>query len=143
MSDPLDTLVFKIQNEIHEQTKQEFGEEFFDRWTNPRHMGLVKEASANASLTGGCGDEVTISLLITEDRIDQARFATTGCGPSIVCADTACELAEGNDLESAAAMEGSDILKVLPRIPKDKQHCAHLATRTLREAISRYWKRCY
>ena len=141
MNDALDTLVFKIQNEIHEQTRQEFGQEFFERWTNPRHMGVMQNTSTEASLTGSCGDEITMFLRIAEERIDQAGFVTTGCGPSIVCAEAACELAEGRDLESAAAMEGSDILEMLPRIPEDKQHCAHLAARSLREAIRRYWEK--
>ena len=141
MDDALDTLVFKIQNEIHEQTRQEFGQEFFERWTNPRHMGVVQDASTEASLTGSCGDEITIFLNIAEDRVIRAGFVTTGCGPSIVCADVACELAEGCDLETAAAMEGSDILEIVPRIPEDKQHCAHLASRSLREAIRGYWEK--
>lgn len=140
MGDALDSLVVQIQNEIHEQTRQEFGQEFFDRWTNPRHMGRVDDASATATLTGDCGDTMTISLKITSDNIEQALFLTTGCGPSIVCGDMACELAEGRDLETAAAMEGSDVLEFLSRIPEDKQHCAHLAARTLREAIRCYWE---
>lgn len=140
MDDALDTLVFQIQNEIHDQTRQEFGQAFFDRWTNPRHMGLLEHASTEASLTGSCGDRITISLEIVEDHIEQARFVTTGCGPSLVCGDMACELAEGRDLEAAAAMEGSDILEVLSTIPEDKEHCAHLAARTIREAIRRYWE---
>ncbi len=141
MNDTLDTLVFRIQNEIHEQTKQEFGQEFFERWTNPVHMGLLEQASTEASLTGNCGDCITVSLKIMEERIQQARFVTTGCGPSVVCGDMACELAEGRDLESAAAMEGSDILEILTTIPEDKEHCAHLAARTIREAIRRYWEK--
>ncbi len=141
MNDALDSLVFKMQNEIHEQTKKEFGQEFFNRWMNPRFMGILEQPSTAASLTGSCGDRITMSLKISGDVIEQAGFVSTGCGPSIVCGDMACELAEGKDLETAAAMEGSDILGVLPRIPEDKQHCAHLASRTLREAISLYWKK--
>lgn len=141
MTNDLDALVLKMQDEIYEQTRENYGQEFFERWVNPRHMGELKSPSAEASLTGSCGDRMTMFLKISADVIEQIQFATTGCGPSIVCGVTACELAEGKDLETAAAMEGSDILKILPRIPEDKQHCAHLAARTLREAVSSYWKK--
>ncbi|MCF8107212.1 MAG: iron-sulfur cluster assembly scaffold protein [Desulfohalobiaceae bacterium] len=141
MTDALDDLVLKMQDEIYEQTRQDFGQKFLDHWTDPRHMGELENPSTEASLTGSCGDRISMTLKISGDSIEQIRFVTTGCGPSIACSDTACELAEGKDLETAAAMEGRDILEVLPRIPEDKQHCAHLAARTIREAISCYWKK--
>lgn len=139
MSETLDSFVAQMQNEIFEQTKQEFGEAFYKRWMNPTHMGILFSPSTEAALTGTCGDQIHIFLDIDHEVIRQALFQTTGCGPSIVSADAACELAEGKTLEEAAGMEQSDVISVLGFLPEDKKHCAHLAASTVREAIRLYW----
>jgi nitrogen fixation NifU-like protein len=140
MTDELRRLADHIQNDIFEQAKQELGEGFLDSWLAPQHMGHPGQCSSMASLTGSCGDQIDIYLLIKEERIREARFTTTGCGPSIVCADTACRLAEGKDLEQAGGLEAEDILCEVKRLPKDHAHCAFLAAQTLREAIRIYWQ---
>ncbi|MFP4049835.1 MAG: iron-sulfur cluster assembly scaffold protein [Desulfovermiculus sp.] len=139
MADTLDSFVAQIQNEIFEQTRQEFGTAFYERWMNPTHMGVLASPSTQAALTGSCGDTIQIFLDIDQDVIRKAMFQTTGCGPSIVSADAACELAENRSLEEAAGMEQSDIISLLGSLPEDKEHCAHLAATTIREAIRLYW----
>ncbi|MDZ7761161.1 MAG: iron-sulfur cluster assembly scaffold protein [Desulfovermiculus sp.] len=141
MTDTLDSFVAQMQNEIIEQTRQEFGEAFYTRWMNPTHMGILATPSAHAELTGECGDQISTFLDIEDESIRKATFQTTGCGPSIVSADAACELAEGRSLEEAAGMEQSDVISLLGFLPADKEHCAHLAARTIREAIRLYWLR--
>jgi NifU-like protein involved in Fe-S cluster formation len=58
----------------------------------------------------------------------------------VVCAEIACELAEGRSSEEAASMEADDILAVVPELPEDHHHCAHLASRTVREAVRLHWR---
>lgn len=140
MTDQLNRLAEHIQNDIFEQTRQELGQDFLDNWLAPQHMGYPGQCSSKASLTGSCGDQIDIYLHIEDERIREARFTTTGCGPSIVCADTACRLAQDKNLEQAAGLEAEDILCELKRLPKDHEHCAFLATQTLREAIRAYWQ---
>jgi nitrogen fixation NifU-like protein len=139
MTDNLDSFVSRLQEDIFQQTLEDYGPEFFESWKNPRNMGKMENPTTSASLTGSCGDLIEIALKIDGQHIAEARFLTTGCGPSIACANTACELAKGKDLEEAAGLEDQDILEVLKTVPKDKEHCAHLAAQTLREAIRTYW----
>ena len=139
MSDTLDSFVAQMQTEIFEQTRQDFGDAFYQRWMNPTHMGVLFSPSAQAELTGECGDQIRIFLHIEQETVGQAMFQTTGCGPSIVSADAACELAEGKTLEEAAGMEQSDVISVLGFLPEDKKHCAHLAASVIREAVRLYW----
>ena len=141
MTDTLDAFVAQLQNDIFEKTKQEFGTSFYEHWINPSHMGVLDSPSTVADLTGSCGDKIQMFLSIEKDVIQKARFQTTGCGPSIASAEAACELSEGRTLEEAAGMEGSDVIQVLGSLPEDKEHCAHLASRTVREAIRLYWRR--
>ena len=140
MTDTLDAFVNQIQNEIFEQTKNEFGTAFYHRWVNPAHMGVMDSPSTQAELTGSCGDTIHIFLDIDQDVIRRATFQTTGCGPSIVSADAACELAENKALEEAAGMEQADVIALLGSLPEDKEHCAHLAASTVREAIRLFWR---
>jgi len=139
MKDTLDSLVSQIQEDIYQQTLEDYGSEFFQRWKDPQFMGRAEDPTTSAALTGSCGDRIEIELKIDDQVITSARFMTTGCGPSIACANTACELAMNKDLEEAAGLEGQDILEVLKTVPEDKEHCAHLAAQTLREAIRNYW----
>ncbi len=134
-----DDLVANIQNEILQQTEEEFGQAFFERWNNPQFMQEMEYPDTSASLTGSCGDTMQIFLKLERDNIVDASFFTSGCGASIVCGNTACELAMHKSLEQAAALEGEDVLEVLGGLPEEHQHCAHLAVQTLREAIRSYW----
>ncbi|MFP4588126.1 MAG: iron-sulfur cluster assembly scaffold protein [Desulfohalobiaceae bacterium] len=139
MQDPLDSFVSQLQEDIYQQTLQDYGPELFQRWKNPEYMGQIESPSTAAALEGSCGDQMQIQLQIQDQSIVQARFTTTGCGPSIACANTACELAQGKSLEQAAGLEGQDILQTLQNVPEDHEHCAHLAAQTLREAIRKFW----
>ncbi len=139
MSEELDAFVNQIQNEIFNQTEQEYGQAFLERWKNPKFIGKMDDPSSFGQLTGSCQDQMEIYLFIQNDTIEKASFTTTGCGPSIVCASLACELAIGKHLEEAANIEGEDIIYKLEKLPEEKKHCAYLAAQTLREAIRRYW----
>lgn len=141
MKDTLESLVSQIQEDIDQKTLEDYGSDFFQRWRDPQFMGRMETPTVSAALTGSCGDRIEIELKIDNETITHAQFFTTGCGPSIACANTACELAMNKDLEEAAGLEGQDILKVLKTVPEDKEHCAHLAAQTLREAIRNYWAR--
>ncbi|HMB30778.1 MAG TPA: iron-sulfur cluster assembly scaffold protein [Desulfohalobiaceae bacterium] len=141
MTDPFDNFVTELQDQIFQQTKDDYGHEFYERWQNPKYMGQIEKPNTKAELTGSCGDKIEILLDIQEDKISQAAFHTTGCAPSIVCASVACELSENKDLEEAASMEAEDILKILPKLPEENHHCAHLAAHTVREAIRKYWQK--
>lgn len=140
MTDPLDALVQQMQSSIDQGIKEDYGEAVYQRWKSPEFFGRMEEPDSRAVLTGSCGDIMEIYLCVDQERVADCSFFTTGCGPSIVCGSVACELAKGKDLEEAAAVEGSDILEVLEKIPTDKEHCAYLAAQTLREAVRCYWR---
>ncbi len=140
MTDPLDDLVRQMQSSMDQEVRSEFGEAVYRRWKDPKYFGRMDSPDAFGALTGSCGDEMEIYLRVEEHRIAACSFTTTGCGPSLVSGSGACELAWGRDLEDAAAIEGSDILDLLGGLPPDKEHCAHLAAQTLREAVRDYWQ---
>ncbi len=103
-------------------TKEEFGQEFYERWQDLRYMGFIEDPSMVAEQTADCGDRMRIFLKIDQNKINQATFQATGCAPSIVCGSVACELALGKDINEAAYMKPDDILKILPKLPEENQH---------------------
>ena len=140
MDESLDSFVQRVQQEIDARTGHDFGEPFRKRWTTLTHLGAPEDATVSGDLTGACGDRMEVFLRIEAETVRRAGFRTTGCAPSAVCAQVACELAEGKSLELAACMESDDILSVVPGLPEDHHHCAHLASRTVREAIRAHWQ---
>ncbi|MFO7818415.1 MAG: iron-sulfur cluster assembly scaffold protein [Thermodesulfobacteriota bacterium] len=134
----MDDFLQDMQDRIIRDTEQEFGQEATKRWQNPTHFGRMDLADARARLTGSCGDSIEICLKIKNNHVQEASFFSDGCGPSVVCGDLACELAEGKDLENAASITGELILKKLGGLPEENEHCAFLAAGTLQEAIGNY-----
>jgi nitrogen fixation NifU-like protein len=133
-----DDFLQDLQDKIIRETEAEFGEETTRRWQNPTHFGPMDIADARAKLTGSCGDSMEIYLKIEGNTVRKASFYSDGCGPSVVCGDMACELAEGKDPENAASVTGEVILEKLGGLPEEKEHCAFLAAGTLQEAVGNY-----
>ncbi len=137
----LDAFLQDMQERIIKDTEKEFGKEATRRWQDPQHLGLMDLPHARARLTGSCGDSIEIHLQIANNRVKKASFVTDGCGPSAVCGDLACDLAEGKEPEDAASVTGELILSVLGGLPEEKEHCAYLAAGTLQEAVGNYARR--
>jgi len=135
MEKTLDDFLTELQEEIFDETKATYGQEVFSRWQDPKLMGEMVNASSVGRLTGSCGDRMEIYLRIKDDRIEEARFFTDGCGSSVACGSVAAELAAGKDLEEAARIGGDTILLALGGLPEEEKHCAFLAAETLMAAI--------
>ncbi|WP_419783193.1 iron-sulfur cluster assembly scaffold protein [Maridesulfovibrio sp.] len=137
MIDNLDNLLSNIQQQCDDAAEEMFGAET-SRWHNPAHARTMESPDAVGEMKGACGDLIRIYLKIKEDKIKEASFYTTGCGPSIVSSDMACELSIGKSVDQASEIDGEDILKKLGGLPEDKEHCAHLASSSLQEALGNW-----
>lgn len=100
--------------------------------------------------TRECGDTIEIFLIVRNGLIRSASFQTNGCIYSIACANTAVRLVEGNSVEKAWEVSSGGIIDYLETLPPAESHCAHLAVRALRAALSdiketerQPWKKFY
>ncbi len=109
-----------------------------DRAQNPRNYGPLEHWNGHARITGPCGDTMEFWIQVTDQRVVRAGFTTTGCGPSRAAGSMATELARGRPLREAGFIEQADILGALGGLPKDFEHCALLASNTLKAAIRDY-----
>jgi nitrogen fixation NifU-like protein len=106
-----------------------------ERFNKPCNFGPLESFDGHARITGPCGDTMEFWLQVADGRIDRIGFTTTGCGPSRAAGSMATELAVGNPLDEAAKIEQADILTALGGLPKESEHCALLASNTLKAAI--------
>lgn len=104
----------------------------------PHHMGPMDSFSGHAKITGPCGDTMEFWILIEEDKIRKVSFITDGCDPSRACGSMTTCLAEGKTLVQAKQISQQDVLNALEGVPKDHEHCALLATNTLKAACEDY-----
>jgi nitrogen fixation NifU-like protein len=129
--DEFEELIKSRMREVYSDTAIEHG-------MNPRNVGEIEDADAFAGITGPCGDTMSIWLKIKDDTIIDARFLTDGCGTSRASGSMATELAKGKSISEAQSIGQQDILDALGGLPEDSEHCALLASNTLKEAIKDY-----
>lgn len=133
-----DALLNKIQDQVFDEAKEALGEKGFDRWRNPRYCGVMENAHSSAQLTGDCGDTMQMFMLVEGDRVEKISYFTDGCSSSSVAGSFAAELGMGKTFEEVLDLTGADVLQIIGVFPKDEEHCAHLAIRTLQEAVNNY-----
>ena len=141
MSSNLDLFVNQLQENIFEETRQTFGEKVYQRWRRPLYMQVMDDPDGHANLRGGCGDSIEIFLKLENNRVAYASFLTDGCATSIVCGSYAAEMALGKTADELLEIDGNVILNELGGLPKENEHCAHLAAESLHAALDDFMRR--
>ncbi len=106
-----------------------------ERAHQPRNYGPLYPCDGHAKITGPCGDTMEFWVRVYEGRIVAIGFSTTGCGTSRAAGSMATELALGAPLEQASRIQQADILHALAGLPAESEHCALLASNTLKAAL--------
>ena len=122
-------------------TQGQVSAQALERFEQPRNYGPLESLDGHARITGPCGDTMEFWLRMNEGRIAEASFTTDGCGPSRAAGSMATELAIGKPLTEAAQIEQAHILTALGGLPEESQHCALLASNTLKAAITDFGRK--
>jgi nitrogen fixation NifU-like protein len=85
-----------------------------------------------------CGDLMEIYIKVKENRLEDIKIKTFGCGSAIATASMVTELAKGKTLEEAEKVTRQDVANELDGLPPAKMHCSNLAADALRDAIKKY-----
>ena len=91
-----------------------------------------------ASVTGACGETMTLRFSVKNGRIADTSFKTKGCAYSFSCLQSAAEAARDRTPHQALTMDVDFIARKVGPIPQDHQHCATLAVETLHAAVTGY-----
>lgn len=133
-----DALIDKIQGDVFKDAREALGGKGFERWRNPKFYGPIPDADSYARLKGQCGDTMEMFLKILDGRVARAGYVTDGCSSSGIAGSFAAELATDKTFEEVLDLRGEDVLQAIGRFPENEKHCAHLAIRTLQEALNSY-----
>jgi nitrogen fixation NifU-like protein len=136
-----DELVDKLQKKIDEDEKNTYSKKVIKEYRNPVNFRPIEKPDAIGEIKGPCGDTMRIMLSIKEDVIEDAAFWTSGCGTSIACGNKLTSMVKGKKLNYAKNISNVDLVKNLDGLPKEHEHCAVLATDTLRKALKKYHER--
>jgi nitrogen fixation protein NifU and related proteins len=119
-----------------------YSEKVLNHFKNPHNVGEIKDADGVGSVGNPvCGDMMTIYIKVKEDKIEDIKFKTYGCGAAIATSSMTTELAKGKTLEEAMDITRQSVADALDGLPPVKMHCSNLAADALHEAIKNYKKK--
>jgi nitrogen fixation NifU-like protein len=110
-----------------------------DHFQNPRNVGELSDANAQASVSNPvCGDVLQLRLKIIDGRIAEVRFKTFGCEAAIAASSLLTEMIQGKALSDVQEITPETITAALGGLPKVKLHASALAEEALKEALEHY-----
>ena len=119
-----------------------YTETVMDHFTHPRNVGEIPDASGVGEVGNAkCGDIMKMYLKIKDDRIEDAKFETFGCGSAIASSSMATELSKGKTVDEALAVTNKQVVDALGGLPAYKLHCSVLAEESIKAAVKDYYER--
>src|SRR6185312_3251177 len=104
--------------------------------TSPQGRDHHPHQGHSATVGGyACGDEITMTVTVTGDRVTDAGFTARGCGASTAAASAAVSLVVGAHLTDAARVNTHDVAAELGGLSPGKLHAAELAADALARAL--------
>lgn len=116
-----------------------YNEKVLDHFSHPRNVGEVENADGVGRVGNPtCGDIMELSIKVKDDRIEDVKFKTFGCGAAIATSSMVTEMVKGKTLEEAMDISNKAVAEALGGLPPTKLHCSNLAADALHEAINDY-----
>jgi len=116
-----------------------YSEKVLDHFKNPRNVGEMEDADAEGTVGNPvCGDMMTMYIKVSDEKIEDIKFKTFGCGAAIATSSMTTELAKGKTLDEAMNITKQNVADALEGLPPVKMHCSNLAADALHEAIKNY-----
>ena len=119
-----------------------YTETVMDHFTHPRNVGEIPDADGVGEVGNAkCGDIMKMYLKIKDDRIEDVKFETFGCGSAIASSSMATEMIKGKTIDEALAVTNRQVVDALGGLPAYKLHCSVLAEESIKAAVKDYYDR--
>jgi NifU-like protein involved in Fe-S cluster formation len=119
----------------------QYSEKTLEHFRDPRNVGTLEGPNVAVGRVGNpvCGDMMDIYIAVTpDDRIEDIKFQTFGCGSAVATSSMVTELVKGMKLDDALKVSRGDVADALDGLPPIKMHCSNLAADALHEAIKNW-----
>ncbi|MGA9138973.1 MAG: Fe-S cluster assembly scaffold protein NifU [Methanocella sp.] len=111
-------------------------------FSNPQNVGEIPNADGVGTVGNPvCGDLMTIYIKVKDDKLEDVKFKTFGCGAAIATSSMITQMARGKTIEEALKITRNDVANELEGLPPQKMHCSNLAADALKAAIEDYRKK--
>jgi len=119
-----------------------YSETVMDHFANPRNVGEIENADGVVEEGNPvCGDMMTFYIKVKDDKLEDVKFKTFGCGAAIAVSSMVSEMAIGKPLDEALKITPNSVAAALDGLPKQKHHCSNLGAQALTSAINDYKSR--
>ena len=119
-----------------------YSEKVMDHFRNPRNVGVIEDADGVGEVGNAkCGDIMKMYLKIENDRIQDVKFETFGCGSAIASSSMATELIKGKPVSEAMKLTNKAVAEALDGLPDYKMHCSVLAEEAIQSALRDYYQK--
>ncbi len=116
-----------------------YSEKVMEHFQNPRNVGVIENADGVGQVGNPvCGDMMSFYIKVKDNRIEDVKFQTFGCGAAIAVSSMVSEMAMGKTLEDALKITNKSVAEELGGLPKNKLHCSNLGADALHKAIENY-----
>src|SRR4030042_345347 len=116
-----------------------YSQKVMDHFMNPRNVGEIENADGIGEEGNPvCGDMMTFYIKVKDDRLEDVKFKTFGCGAAIAVSSMVSEMANGKTLDEALKITPASVAEELQGLPKNKYHCSNLGAQALHKAIEDY-----
>lgn len=116
-----------------------YSDKVMDHFQNPRNVGEIPDADGVGEVGNAvCGDIMRIYLKVNDNRIEDIKFKTFGCGAAIATSSMVTEMVKGKTLDEAMEITNKAVAEALDGLPPQKMHCSNLAADALHKAIEDY-----
>jgi len=116
-----------------------YNEKVMEHFKNPRNVGEIENPDGIGEVGNPvCGDLMTIQIKVKDNRIEDIKFKTFGCGSAIAVSSMVTEMAKGKTLEEALKITNQMVAEELGGLPKHKMHCSNLGADAMHKAIEDY-----
>ena len=116
-----------------------YSDKVMDHFMHPRNVGEIENPDGVGEVGNPvCGDMMTFYIKVKDNRLEDVKFKTFGCGAAIAVSSMVSEMAKGKTIEEAKKITPDSVAKELEGLPKQKMHCSNLGAQALNKAIDDY-----